>query len=62
MAGSPILGLERLATKTTSAGDAQDWRPTARPNALPPRITNEEAAAHTAFIDSLGDGVLWNRD
>jgi DNA polymerase-3 subunit epsilon len=58
----PDFGLGAVATKTTSAGDAKDWRPTARPNALPPRITNEEAAAHTAFIDSLGDGVLWNRD
>jgi|TARA_B110000503_G_scaffold36461_1_gene59676 DNA polymerase-3 subunit epsilon len=58
----PNFGLGAVATKTTSAGDPKDWRPTARPNALPPRITNEEAAAHTAFIDSLGDGVLWNRD
>ena len=58
----PNFGLGAVATKTTSAGDPKDWRPTARPNALPPRIKNEEAAAHTAFIDSLGDGVLWNRD
>lgn len=58
----PDFGLGAVTTKTASAGDAKDWRPAARPNALPPRITNEEAAAHTAFIDSLGDGVLWNRD
>ena len=58
----PDFGLGAAAIKTTNTADAQDWRPTARPNALPPRITNEEAAAHTAFIESLGDGVLWNRD
>ncbi|MFT4742256.1 MAG: DNA polymerase-3 subunit epsilon [Yoonia sp.] len=58
----PDFGLGAVANKTVGAGDAKDWRPAARPNTLPPRITNEEAAAHTAFIDSLGDGVLWNRD
>jgi DNA polymerase-3 subunit epsilon len=58
----PDFGLGTAAIKTANTADAQDWRPTARPNALPPRITNEEAAAHTAFIESLGDGVLWNRD
>ena len=58
----PDFGLGAAAIKTANTADAQDWRPTARPNALPPRITNEEAAAHTAFIESLGDGVLWNRD
>ena len=58
----PDFGLGAAAIKTANTADAQGWRPTARPNALPPRITNEEAAAHTAFIESLGDGVLWNRD
>lgn len=58
----PDFGLGTAAIKTANTADAQDWRPTARPNALPPRITNEEAAAHTAFIENLGDGVLWNRD
>ncbi|MFT5651888.1 MAG: DNA polymerase-3 subunit epsilon [Yoonia sp.] len=57
----PDFGLGAAATKTTAAGGTQDWRPSARPTALPSRLTNVEAAAHSAFIESLGDGVLWNR-
>jgi DNA polymerase-3 subunit epsilon len=37
------------------------WRPRPRPQALPPRITEEEAAAHAAFVAGLGDGALWSR-
>jgi len=59
----PDFGLATASTKTTGAdGVSTDWRPSARPNQLPPRITDKEAAAHSAFIESLGDGVLWNRD
>ncbi len=36
-----------------------DWRPRPRPEALPSRITDEEAAAHAEFVDGLGDGALW---
>ncbi|MCB1336691.1 MAG: DNA polymerase III subunit epsilon [Maritimibacter sp.] len=42
------------------AGGA-DWRPRPRPDALAPRITEDEAAAHAAFVDSLGDGALWKK-
>jgi DNA polymerase-3 subunit epsilon len=35
------------------------WRPRPRPKALPPRITEEEVAAHTAFVAGMGDGALW---
>ena len=44
------------------AGDQIDdnWRPTRRPAPLPPRITDEEAAAHKAFVEALGDGAVWN--
>ena len=38
---------------------AEAWRPTARPEALPSRITEEERAAHQAFLDKLGDDALW---
>ncbi len=59
----PDFGLGATASKSTSANQSSDdWRPSARPNPLSPRITKEEAAAHSAFIESLGDGVLWNRD
>ena len=32
-----------------------------RPKALAPRVTSEEAAAHTAFIEKLGESAVWRR-
>ena len=59
----PDFGLGAAASKSSSTAIASDdWRPQQRPTPLSPRITKEEAAAHHAFIESLGDGVLWNRD
>ena len=40
-----------------STGD--DWRPRPRPQPLPPRITEDEKAAHAAFVAKLGDNALW---
>jgi len=40
---------------------ASDWRPRPRPTALPPRLTEAESAAHTAFIDRLGDSAIWKK-
>ncbi|WP_400084616.1 DNA polymerase III subunit epsilon [Yoonia sp. R78084] len=51
-----------LATDTRSrnaSGGADDWRPMPRQEPLAPRITKEEAAAHAAFIEKLGDGAIW---
>ena len=39
----------------------QGWKPSARPNPLPSRISQEEAAAHAEFISKLGDDVLWSK-
>lgn len=59
----PGFGLAADTSKTTQSGDTSEaWRPSARPTPLASKLTNEEAAAHAAFIESLGDGVLWNRD
>lgn len=38
---------------------ASSWRATPRPEPLAPRITEEERAAHQAFVDKLGDAALW---
>lgn len=38
-----------------------DWRPRPRPVPLMPRITEEEAAAHAAFVAKLGDSAIWNK-
>ncbi|KPQ06998.1 MAG: DNA polymerase III, epsilon subunit [Rhodobacteraceae bacterium HLUCCA12] len=37
------------------------WRPPARPRKLPPRLSDEEAARHAAFVEALGDKALWRR-
>jgi DNA polymerase-3 subunit epsilon len=46
-----------------SGGDAPGtpWRPRPRPLPLPPRITEEERAAHAAFVDRLGDAAVWRQ-
>jgi len=38
-----------------------DWRPAPRPTPLPSRISNEESAAHRAFVEQIGDAALWLR-
>ncbi len=38
---------------------SDDWRPRPRKTPLPSRLTEDEAAAHAAFIDELGDTALW---
>ena len=40
-------------------GDA--WRPSARPNPLPSRVTPEESKAHAEFVSKLGENALWSR-
>ncbi|GGE46315.1 DNA polymerase III subunit epsilon [Primorskyibacter flagellatus] len=52
-----------LATSAGSSetGTADDWRPRPRPTPLPSRITENEAAAHAAFVEKLGDGAVWKR-
>lgn len=45
------------ATPTTPA--AREWRAPPRPAPLPPLLTEEEEAAHEAFVNELGDGALW---
>ncbi|MBP1805144.1 DNA polymerase III subunit epsilon [Rubellimicrobium aerolatum] len=41
--------------------EAVAWRPRPRPVPLPPRITEEEVAAHERFVAGLGDAALWRR-
>jgi len=52
-----------LATSAQSASSSssEEWRPRPRQNALPPRLTDEEAAAHKAFVEKLGGSALWSR-
>jgi DNA polymerase-3 subunit epsilon len=55
----PDFGLATQGSSQTGQGAEDAWRPMRRPDPLPPRITPDEAAAHTAFVDALGDDALW---
>src|SRR6056297_255629 len=35
------------------------WRPGPRPERLAARLSPDEATAHAAFVDGMGDGALW---
>lgn len=54
LAHDPSQGAERVS-------GSESWRPYPRPAPLAPSITNEEAAAHTAFVEAMGDGALWKK-
>ena len=58
----PGLVLDALAGGTTIQGEAQEWRPSQRPQKLAPRLSEEERAAHEAFVDALGDKALWRKE
>ncbi|MEM9047706.1 MAG: DNA polymerase III subunit epsilon [Pseudomonadota bacterium] len=47
------------AGPATGESSLQDWHPPARPRALKPRLTQDEAAAHAALIAGLGAPSLW---
>ncbi|SDD64209.1 DNA polymerase III subunit epsilon [Ruegeria marina] len=55
----PDFGLS--AVVSSGAGTIESWRPHPRPTALPPRITDDERAAHDAFVEKLGEKALWKR-
>ncbi|WP_419740589.1 DNA polymerase III subunit epsilon [Ruegeria sp.] len=55
----PDFGLSTSAA--SGAGGADDWRPTPRATPLPSRITEDERAAHDAFVEKLGESALWTR-
>ncbi len=46
---------------SSNAQSPEDWRPRPRPAPLPPRLTDEEEAAHGAFVAKLGDAAIWLR-
>ncbi len=54
----PDFGLSHQRAATSSGG-SDEWRPSARPNPLPPRITDDEKSAHQAFVEKLGEDRLW---
>lgn len=50
------------STPGQSSGVSQDdWRPSARPNPLASRLSEDEKAAHTAFVEKMGEDALWKK-
>ena len=57
-----VLAPVGSSVKSSENDSAEEtWRPIRRPVPLHACITDEEAAAHTAFVDKLGDGALWKK-
>ena len=56
-----VLAPVARGNRTSDPAQGGDWRPKPRPEPLAPRLTKEEAAAHTAFVDGMGDGALWKK-
>ncbi len=56
----PDFGLQSTATVGAGPRDAT-WVVPKRPNPLPARVTEAESAAHNAFLETLGDDVIWRK-
>ncbi|MCF6444628.1 DNA polymerase III subunit epsilon [Nereida sp. MMG025] len=52
------LGTSQSETVFAENGE---WRPMRRATPLPSRLTNEERAAHDAFVSKLGDAAMWKQ-
>ena len=62
--GGQQPGLELASagrSKAGTSGQSQDWRPGPRPTPLASRITEDEIAAHGAFVAKLGDDSVWSK-
>lgn len=57
----PGLVLGSGSGRDSGTGSQADWRPAPRQRPLPPRLTDAEAAAHEAFVATLGDAPLWRQ-
>ena len=56
----PDFALAADTRSQSASGQTENWRPMPRSTPLPSKLTKEEAAAHTAFVQQLGDGAIWN--
>jgi DNA polymerase-3 subunit epsilon len=56
----PDLVLGGAASNPRTVGQAETvWRPKPRPVPLPPRLTEQEVAAHDQMVAKLGDAAIW---
>lgn len=57
----PNLVLASGDSATDTAAELTSWRPSQRPEPLAPRLSEQEAAAHRAFVDAMGEEPIWKR-
>ena len=57
----PDFGLSAKVEKSETTEVSTDWRPMPRPIPLASKLTKEEATAHDAFVEKLGDGSVWKK-
>ncbi len=55
------LSVDHQRDDRIGQSDQETWRPKPRPRPLGSRITKEEAAAHQAFVEAMGDGAMWRK-
>jgi len=55
----PDFALAADTRQLSASGQSDEWRPMPRPEPLAPKLTKDEAAAHAAFVEQLGDGAVW---
>lgn len=56
----PDFGLSQAKSSSAQLQD-ENWRPKARPNLLPSRLSDKEKTAHATFVDALGEDTIWSR-
>jgi DNA polymerase-3 subunit epsilon len=63
LTGGRQKGLELSATQEVRRTDTAEgqWRPRPRSTPLPSRLTEDERAAHAAFVADLGQGAIWSK-
>lgn len=57
----PDFSLNRGDEGATTEGETQRWRPPQRPSPLPQHLTAQEASAHAAMVETLGESAIWKR-
>ena len=57
----PDLALAGTSHDLSGSSKGDEWHPRPRPKPIGSRLTEQETAAHAAFIDGLGDGALWKK-
>jgi DNA polymerase-3 subunit epsilon len=57
----PDFALDQGSDRGSVTLETSAWRPMARPNPLPQRLSEAERAAHAAFVEDIGPDAIWAR-